>query len=175
VRDVVTLEEYGVKISSIDVAYNDEGAIQEGEEILVIIRRIAWNEIEISFGSITKEDEIEWRKPLFEPLPLCIFNQEERTEEESVEVREVEEEISIVREGEDKSGGEVEVSERSLVPVVGSNSQSRRPCSRSNMANQDSTLKLVAFYVMGRDDAKQHWFTCEAIWSIKIVTNKASK
>jgi hypothetical protein len=47
-----------------------------------------------------EEDERVWRNPLFEPPPLCIFHQEERTEE-SAEVREVEEESLEEREGED--------------------------------------------------------------------------
>jgi hypothetical protein len=43
------------------------------------------------------------------------------------------------------------------------------------MVNQDSTLRLPTFHGMGRDDAEQHWFTCEAIWSVKRVTDEASK
>jgi hypothetical protein len=42
------------------------------------------------------------------------------------------------------------------------------------MANQDSTLKLPAFHGMGRDDVEQHWFICEAIWSMKRVIDEAS-
>ena len=30
----------------------------------------------------------------------------------------------------------------------------------------DATLKLSVFQETGRDDAEQHWFTCEAIWTI---------
>jgi len=40
--------------------------------------------------------------------------------------------------------------------------------------NWDSTLRLLAFHGMRRDDAEQHWFTCEAIWSMKRVTYEAS-
>jgi hypothetical protein len=43
------------------------------------------------------------------------------------------------------------------------------------MANQDSTLRLPTFHGMGRDDVEQHWFMCEAIWSVKRVTDEASK
>jgi hypothetical protein len=43
------------------------------------------------------------------------------------------------------------------------------------MTNQDSTLELSAFHGTGRDDAKQCWFTCEAIWFVKRVTNEASR
>jgi hypothetical protein len=99
-----------------------------------------WLKIGSSFGSITKEDEIVWRNPLFEPPPLCIFNQEERTKEESVEVREVEEESSEAREVEETSGVETKVSntsqERLSVTIVTSSSQSGRSSSSSNMANQ---------------------------------------
>jgi hypothetical protein len=31
------------------------------------------------------------------------------------------------------------------------------------------------FHGTGRDDAKQHWLTCEAIWSVKKITNEVSK
>jgi hypothetical protein len=31
------------------------------------------------------------------------------------------------------------------------------------------------FHGMGKDDAEQHWFTCEAIWSVKRITDEASK
>jgi hypothetical protein len=43
------------------------------------------------------------------------------------------------------------------------------------MVNQDSTLRLPMFHGMGRDDAEQHWFTCEAIWSVKRIMDEASK
>jgi hypothetical protein len=41
--------------------------------------------------------------------------------------------------------------------------------------NQDSTLRLPVFHGTGRDDEEQHWFTCEAIWSMKRITKEASK
>jgi hypothetical protein len=47
--------------------------------------------------------------------------------------------------------------------------------SSSKMGNQDSTLRLPVFHGMGRDDVEQHWFTCEAIWSLKRVTDDATK
>jgi hypothetical protein len=46
---------------------------------------------------------------------------------------------------------------------------------RLRMVNQDSTLRLPVFHGMGRDDAEQHWFTCEVIWSVKRITDEASK
>jgi hypothetical protein len=36
-------------------------------------------------GTLIEDNEIIWRNPLFEPPPLCIFNQEERNKE-SVEI-----------------------------------------------------------------------------------------
>jgi hypothetical protein len=43
------------------------------------------------------------------------------------------------------------------------------------MVNQDSTLSLPMFHGMGKYDAEQHWFMCEAIWSVKQITEKAAK
>jgi hypothetical protein len=43
------------------------------------------------------------------------------------------------------------------------------------MVNQDSTLRLLVFHGMGRDEAEKHWFTCEEIWSMKRITDEASK
>jgi hypothetical protein len=31
------------------------------------------------------------------------------------------------------------------------------------------------FHGMGKDDAEKHWFTCEAIWSVKRITDEATK
>jgi hypothetical protein len=77
-----------------------------------------------SLGSLTKDDEKIWRKPLFESPPLCICHQEEETEE-CEEVREVQEEV-----GEDTSEGETKVNNTlqgvSLVSTIASSSESRR-------------------------------------------------
>jgi hypothetical protein len=43
------------------------------------------------------------------------------------------------------------------------------------MVNQDSTLRLPMFHEMGKDDVEQHWFMCEAIWSVKRITDEATK
>jgi hypothetical protein len=43
------------------------------------------------------------------------------------------------------------------------------------MVNQDTTLRLPMFHGMGKDDAEKHWFMCEAIWSVKRITDEASK
>jgi len=34
---------------------------------------------------------------------------------------------------------------------------------------------LPAFHTMGKDDVEQHWFMCEAIWSVKRIVNEATK
>jgi hypothetical protein len=41
------------------------------------------------------------------------------------------------------------------------------------MENHDNTLRLPVFHGMSRDDVEHNWFTCEAIWSMKRITNKA--
>jgi hypothetical protein len=51
----------------------------------------AWLDIGTYFQSIVEEHEKVWRNVLFEPPPLLIFHQEERTKE-SEETRDVEEE-----------------------------------------------------------------------------------
>jgi hypothetical protein len=43
------------------------------------------------------------------------------------------------------------------------------------MVNQDSTLRFPMFHEMGRDDAEQHWFTCEEISYVKRITDEATK
>jgi hypothetical protein len=43
------------------------------------------------------------------------------------------------------------------------------------MVNQGTTLRLPISHGMGKDDAEQHWFTCEAICSLKRITDEASK
>jgi hypothetical protein len=82
------------------------------------------------------------------------------------------------REGEDKREEEIEFNDtlegRASISTKTS-SQSIRHSSKASMVNQDSTLRLPTFHGMGRDNEKQHWFTCEAIWSVKRVRDEASK
>jgi len=54
-------------------------------------------------------------------------------------------------------------------------SQSKGHSSRLRMVNRDSTLRLPVFHGTDKDDVEQYWFTCEAIWSVKRITNEASK
>jgi hypothetical protein len=61
------------------------------------------------------------------------------------------------------------------VSTLASSIQSRIKGVRVSMVNQDSTQRLPAFHGMGRDNAKQKWFTCESIWSMKRVTYEAYK
>jgi hypothetical protein len=42
------------------------------------------------------------------------------------------------------------------------------------MENKDNILRFPVFHGMGRDDAKQNWFTCEAIWSMNRIIDKAN-
>ena len=89
------------------------------------------------------------------------------------------EKSSEAREVEETSGLEIKVNdtsqERLSVIVITSSNQSGRSSSNSNMANQDSTLRLPMFHGARRDDVEQLRFTCEAIWSMKRVTYEASK
>jgi hypothetical protein len=41
------------------------------------------------------------------------------------------------------------------------------------MENQDSTLQLSVFQGIQKDDAEKYLLTCEAIWSVKRVTDDA--
>jgi hypothetical protein len=45
---------------------------------------------------------------------------------------------------------------------------------RVRMVNQDNTLRLPVFHIMIKDDAEHHWFTYEAIWSVKRIANEAT-
>jgi hypothetical protein len=130
-----------------------------------------------SLGYLTRNVRRIWSYPPFEPPPLHICNQEERTidnEVIGVEERVGEERREATSEEEDKvsatSPRRVSVP-RSQTP----NSQFRGNSSRLRMVNQDSTLRLPMFHGMGRDDAEKHWFTCEVIWSVKRITDEASK
>jgi hypothetical protein len=43
------------------------------------------------------------------------------------------------------------------------------------MVNKDITLRFPMFHGTNKYDAKQHWFTSEAIWFVKRVVNDATK
>jgi hypothetical protein len=109
--------------------------------------------------------------------PPCIFNQEENTtdsEEIGVEEREEEERSDETSEEE----GEVNNTLPQAIVVwkdPANSSQKRGTSSSSKMENQDSTLRFPMFHGMGKDDAEKHWFTCEAIWSVKRVTDDVAK
>jgi hypothetical protein len=101
-------------------------------------------------------------EPPFEPPPSHPFNQEERTEEESVEVREVDEESSDVREEESTSGVEDEVGETLL-------ERSSIPISVSTVTQEEKfpfqiwpiKIQPLDFLFHGTEeiDVEQHWFT----------------
>jgi hypothetical protein len=78
-RDVVTSKEDEVWSSSANAVENGDGPLQEGEKALAIGNGLAWLRVGISLGSLTEDIERIWRKPLFEPPPLCIFNKNKET------------------------------------------------------------------------------------------------
>jgi hypothetical protein len=41
------------------------------------------------------------------------------------------------------------------------------------MENQDSTPRLPMFHGTSKNYEEQHWFMCEAIWSMKGITYEA--
>jgi hypothetical protein len=67
------------RVASVDMVEDGDGPLREGEEDLAIVNGLARLQVGISLGSLTKDNERRWRNPLFEPPPLCICNQEERT------------------------------------------------------------------------------------------------
>jgi hypothetical protein len=46
---------------------------------------------------------------------------------------------------------------------------------RLKMENQDSTLRLPMFHLMGINDVEKNWFTCESIRSMKRITKEETK
>jgi hypothetical protein len=63
----------------VEVGEDGEEPLWEGEEALAIVNGLARLQVGNSLGSLTRNDERRWRNPLFEPPPLHICNQEERT------------------------------------------------------------------------------------------------
>jgi hypothetical protein len=105
--------------------------------------------------------------------PLHIFNQEENTMDS--------EEIGVEEErSEETSEEEGEVSNTLPQAIVvwknqAPNSKRSGTSCSLRMVNQDSTLRLPVFDGMGKDGAEQHWFTCEANWYVKRITDKVAK
>jgi hypothetical protein len=157
------------------VVEDGDGPLQEGGDILAIVNGIILLYIGISLGFPIEDNERKWRNALFEPPPLFICNQEERNEE-SVE-KGVEE-----RRREDMSVEEIKVSNTSLgiflvsISISPTTSGQSGGCiTRFSMENQDTNLRLPMFHGTGRDDENQHWFMCEAIYSVKRIIDEASK
>jgi hypothetical protein len=130
-----------------------------------------------SLGHLTRNVRRRWTYPPFEPPPLHICNQEERTTDS--EVIGIGERVEGDRR-EEMSEEEGEVSATSprrvsVLRILTPNSQIGGISLRLRMVNQDSTLRLPMFHGMGRDDAEQHWFMCEVIWSVKRITDEATK
>jgi hypothetical protein len=128
-------------------------------------------------GHLTRSFRRRWTYPPFVPPPLHIFNQEENTtDSEEIGVKEREEEERSDETSEEE--GEVNNTLPQAIVVwkdPANNSQRRGTSSSSKMVNQDSTLRFPMFHGMGKDDAEQHWFTCEAIWSVKRVTDDVER
>jgi len=63
-----------------------------------------------------------------------------------------------------------------LVPISSTNNiHSGQNIPKIRMENQDTKLRIPMFHGMGKDDAKNHWFTCEDIWFVKRITDEESK
>ena len=43
--------------------------------------------------------------------------------------------------------------------------------SKMGTNREDATLKIPVFHGTGRDNAKQYWFTCDAIWVVKQIAD----
>jgi hypothetical protein len=108
---------------------------------------------------------------------LRICNQEERkTYSEAFGVGERGEEDRREETSEEEGKVNATLPRRvSIVRSLTTNSQVKGFCLRVTMVNQDSTLRLPVFHGMGKDDAEQHWFMCEAIWFVKRIIDEARK
>ena len=51
-------------------------------------------------------------------------------------------------------------------PLSGSNTENQHPPHRNIMGDD---MKLPTFKATGEEDSEQHWFLCEAIWTIKGI------
>jgi len=110
--------------------------------------------------------------PLFEPPLLWIFNQEEITIDNKTigvgdRVWEIREEA---REENTTLGKDVLVAS-----ILAPNNQIRGFGLRGTMENQNRTLKLPLFREMWKDDGKQHWFMCKAIFYVKRIIDEEKK
>jgi hypothetical protein len=141
------------------------------------------------YGILIRDDERRWRNPLFEPPPLCICNQEERTTDnaeigvdeerttDNVEIGVDEERVSRIRR-EETSEEEDEFNNTSQrrvsIPTSPTTSNHLGGYeTRLRRENQDKKVRLPMFHGTGKDDANKHWFTCEDIWYVKRITYKA--
>jgi hypothetical protein len=71
-RDAITSEEDGEEISGTKARENGNGPLQEMEDSLLIVIKIAQLEIRRFYRSLIKEDEGVWRNPPLNHLP-CTF------------------------------------------------------------------------------------------------------
>jgi hypothetical protein len=118
-----------------------------------------------ALGSLTRNVRRRWTYPPFEPPPVCVCNQEERTTDSEA--------IGIGERGEEKvegdigektieEEGEVSATSPKRVTVLRTLTPSSRiggVSLRLKMVNQDSTLRLPMFHGKGKYGVDQHWFT----------------
>ena len=57
-------------------------------------------------------------------------------------------------------------------PPSGSNTANQHPPRRNRMGDD---MKLPIFKGTGAEDREQHWFLCEAVWTIKAINDDNSK
>jgi hypothetical protein len=148
-------EEDEVKSRGTRVGEEDGGSPSGGGEEMEIVDGLAQLQVGNSMGHLTRNVRRRWNYHPFEPPPLHIFNQEERTT--NSEVIGIGERVGGDRRKE-TSGEEGEVSATSprsvsVLRTPTTNSQIRGINSRLRMVNQDSTLRLPMSHGMGKDDA----------------------
>ena len=59
-----------------------------------------------------------------------------------------------------------------FTPPSGSNTTNQNPPRRNRMGDD---MKLPTFKGTGEEDPEQHWFLCEAVWTIKQIQDDKTK
>lgn len=110
-----------------------------------------------------------WSNPLYNPDPQRISYSTDPSI--SVECSEVQ------KEGRKKSKDEIESrKEIQKSPIEEGKEETIETESVSmGTTREDASLKLPVFHGTKRDDAEQHWFTCEAVWAVKQTPNEKAK
>jgi hypothetical protein len=143
---------------------------------LAIIDGLVRLEVGNSLGTLTINARRIWMHPPFERPPLCIFNQKERTtDSEIIVVGEIVEEDK--REEASEKEGESNSSSKRGVSVISNLTTKihiRGVGLRVTMANQDNSLSLPIFHRTSKCDVEKNWFMCEAICSVKRISEEAT-